>query len=61
MLGVALVFAVSAFFGDEFAADGGGEEDGDEAEETDEDEGGDIHKCLALPGEVESSRDVARA
>jgi hypothetical protein len=61
VLGLALAFALSAFFGDEFAADGDGEEEGGEAERADEDEGGDVHVYLAPLCEVECPRGAGRA
>lgn len=54
-MGVAVLFAALAFFGAEVAAYGDGEDEGDGAEEGDEDDGDDVHECVAPLRGVESS------
>jgi hypothetical protein len=52
VLGLALLFAALALFGEEVAADVQGQEEGDEAEEADEDDGGDVHTGSAGGAQV---------
>lgn len=56
VVGRALFFAALAFFGEKFATDVDGDDEGDDAEAADEDDGEGVHECVAPLCEVKSSR-----